>query len=211
LFLGSSIGKTSAEPSHWRRFWEEKGAKRSEIGYVREGKNQSDKEFLRNVFVVAEHPKTRMLGVVVGKVDQSLHGIKTGSAGLHAVVRQWAHSGAIGELLTRLLDLDFEIIVTSDHGNIHGNGIGKPAVGVVANERGERAHVFNDENTRAGVAKDYPDAIIWPQIGLPEDWRVLLAPGRSAFVPKSQQTVAHGGIGMEEVIVPFVRIQGCDE
>jgi hypothetical protein len=114
----------------------------------------------------------------------------------------------MGEILGRLLELKFEIVVTSDHGNIHGHGIGKPAVGVVADERGERAHVFSDENTRADVANDYPDAIVWPQIGLPEDWRVLLAPGRSAFVPKGQQTVAHGGIGMEEVIVPFVKIHG---
>jgi hypothetical protein len=206
-----SIGSTSSEKTQWTRFWEECGAKRLEIGYVRERKNQTDDDFLVDVFTVADHPKMRMLGVVVGKVDQSLHGIKTGSAGLHAVVRQWAHSGAMGELLRRLLELDYEITITSDHGNIHGHGIGKPAVGVVADERGERAHVFNDENTRAAVANDYPDAIVWPQIGLPEDWRVLLAPGRSAFVPKGQHTVGHGGISMEEVIVPFVKIRRGDK
>jgi hypothetical protein len=107
-----------------------------------------------------------------------------------------------------LLDDGYEITITADHGNIHGRGIGKPKVGVVADERGERAHVFNDELTRADVAKEYTSAIEWPQIGLPDDWRVLLAPGRGAFVPKGKHTVAHGGISMEEVIVPFVKIRG---
>jgi PglZ domain-containing protein len=206
LYFKSSLGTTTKEPAHWTRFWEDHKAKRVEVGYVREGKDKTDEDFLAEVFEVAEHPKIRMLGIVVGKVDQSMHGVKTGSAGLHAMVRQWAQAGAMGKLIKRLLDLGYEIILTADHGNIHSRGIGKPKVGSVADERGERAHVFPDENTRAGVAKEYPEAIVWPQIGLPESWHVLLAPGRSAFLPEGRQTVGHGGIAMEEVIVPFVKI-----
>lgn len=206
MFFASSLGRTSREKSQWTRFWEERGAKRVEIGYVREGKDQPDEDFLQDIFKVSEHPKMRILGVVVGKIDQSMHGIKTGSGGLHAVVREWAKSGTMAKLLRTLLDDGYEITITADHGNIHGQGIGKPKVGVVADERGERAHVFNDELTRADVAAEYPKAIVWPQIGLPDDWRVLLAPGRGAFVPKGRHTVGHGGIAMEEVIVPLVKV-----
>jgi len=206
MFFAGSLGSTHKEKNQWIRFWEDRGAKKTEIGYVREGKDQTDEGFLQEVFAVSEHPKMRMLGVVVGKVDQSMHGIKTGSSGLHAMVREWAKSGAMAKLLGALLDDGYEITLTADHGNIHGRGIGKPKVGVVADERGERAHVFIDELTRAEVAREYPEAIVWPQIGLPDNWRVLLAPGRGAFVPKGQHTVGHGGIAMEEVIVPFVKI-----
>ena len=149
----------------------------------------------------------RLLGIVVGKIDQSMHGVKTGSGGLHAMVRDWAKSGAMTRLFTSLMDDGYDITITADHGNIHAQGIGKPAVGVIADERGERAHVFTDDLTRAHVAKEYPEAMVWPQIGLPDDWRVLLAPGRGAFINKGQQTVGHGGIAMEEVIVPFVKIR----
>jgi hypothetical protein len=205
--FASSLGSTSKEPAHWARFWADRKARKVEVGYVREGKDQADEDFLSGVFEMAEHPKMRMLGIVVGKVDQSMHGVKTGSGGLHAMVRQWAQTGSMGKLINGLLELGFEIIVTADHGNIHGRGIGKPKVGSVADERGERVHVFPDENTRASVAKEYPEAIVWPQIGLPASWHVLLAPGRCAFVPKGKQTVGHGGIAMEEVIVPFVKIR----
>jgi hypothetical protein len=211
LFFESSLGNTAKEPAHWTRFWEERHVKKVEINYVREKKDQADEDFLASVFEVADHPKMRMLGIVVGKVDQSMHGVKTGSGGLHAMVRQWAQTGAMGKLINGLLDLGYEILLTADHGNIHGRGIGKPKVGSVADERGERVHVFPDENTLANVAKEYPEAIVWPQIGLPKSWHVLLAPGRDAFVPQGQQTVGHGGIAMEEVIVPFVKIRRATE
>ena len=125
---------------------------------------------------------------------------------MHAMVRDYAKNGVVGELLGTLLELGYEITLTADHGNIHGTGIGKPNAGVIADERGERAHVFNDELTRANFAQEYEGTIEWPQTGLPDDWRVLLPPGRGAFVPVGKHTVGHGGIAMEEVIVPFVRI-----
>ena len=206
FLFAASLKTTSKEPTHWKNFWDDHGAKRVEVGYVKEGKSQEPESFRQEVMKVAEHPKMRMLGVVVGKVDQSMHGIEGGSSGLHAMVRDWARNGGIGELLGSLLDLGYEITLTADHGNIHGSGIGKPNAGVIADERGERAHVFNNELTRAKFAQEYEGTIEWPQTGLPDDWRALLVPGRGAFVPVGQHTVGHGGIAMEEVIVPFVKI-----
>lgn len=206
FLFAASLSTTSKEPTHWKNFWDDHGAKRVEVGYVKEGKSQEPESFRQAVMKLAEHPKMRMLGVVIGKVDQSMHGIEGGSSGMHAMVRDWAHNGGVGELLRRLLDLGYEITVTADHGNIHGSGIGKPNAGVIADERGERAHVFNDALTRSKFAKEYEGSIEWPQVGLPDDWRTLLAPGRGAFVPEGKHTVGHGGIAMEEVIVPFVKI-----
>ena len=209
LFFESSLGNTAKEPSHWTRFWEEQGAKKVEVGYVREGRGQADEDFLTEVLESASHPKMRMLGVVVGKVDEAMHGVPTGSGGLHAMVRQWAQTGAMGKLLGELLQLGYEIILTADHGNIQGRGIGVLKDGSLPEERGVRAHVFGDESLRAKVAENCPAGIAWPQIGLPESWRALLAPGRSAFVAEGKQTLGHGGISMEEVIVPFVKIAGA--
>jgi hypothetical protein len=202
----SSIGNTAKEPNQWIRFWEDHGARRPEIGYVKEGTNQSDEDFLQAVLEVAEHPKMRMLGIVVGKVDQSMHGVKMGSSGLHATVREWCKSGGMAKLLEALLDRGYEVNITADHGNIHGRGIGKPQVGAIADDRGQRAHRFSDELTRSKTASEYPNTIEWPQIGLPKSWWVLLAANRGVFVSENQQIVAHGGMAMEEVIVPFVKV-----
>lgn len=207
FLLAPSLGSTYKEPDHWRRFWEERGASRLEIGYACQKKQEPDGAFFERVESIVDHPKVRLLGLVVGTVDQSLHNVVTGSRGIHTLVRDWAQSGALARLISNLLDDDYELFLTADHGNIEGLGIGKPNVGAVADERGERVHVFADELTRERVRAQYPGSLAWPQIGLPDTYHALLAPGRGAFIHEGKTTVAHGGIALEEVIVPFVRIR----
>lgn len=206
IFFESSLQSTRKEPAHWQRFWENVGVSRPAIGYVRQGRHQTDDAFLVDVLAVSEHPATRVLGVVVGTVDETMHGIVTGSGGLHGVVRDWAVGGAVCKLVDSLLKDGYEVLITADHGNITGDGMGKPNVGAIADERGERAHVFSDDNTRANTKRQFPGSIEWPQIGLPDGYRPLLAPGRNAFIKEGTTAVGHGGISLEEVIVPFVRI-----
>ena len=43
--------------------------------------------------------------------------------------------------------------------------------------------------------------------GLPEDYLALLAPARQAFVLEKQHTVSHGGVSIEELIVPLIQIE----
>ena len=78
---------------------------------------------------------------------------------------------------------------------------------MVADLRGERVRVYPDRSLRARVKERFPDAIVWPPLGLPEDYLPLLAPGRSAFVQEGERIVGHGGISLEELVVPFVRIE----
>ena len=61
---------------------------------------------------------------------------------------------------------------------------------------------------RAAVASRFPNAIVWKPVGLPEDFLPLIASGRSAFVQSGYRTVAHGGVTMEEAVVPFVQVIG---
>ena len=42
--------------------------------------------------------------------------------------------------------------------------------------------------------------------GLPANFMPLYAGGRTAFVSNGEQVVVHGGISVEELIVPFVKI-----
>lgn len=206
IFFESSLQSTHKEPSHWQRFWEDAGVPSAAIGYVRQKRHQTDSAFLNDVLTVSERPGTRVLGVVVGTVDETMHGIVTGSSGLHGVVRDWALGGAFHKLVRSLLDGGYEILITADHGNITGTGMGKPNVGAIADERGERAHVFSDDLTRANTRAEFPESIEWPQIGLPDGYRPLLAPGRRTFIKEGTTAVGHGGISLEELIVPFVQI-----
>ena len=67
--------------------------------------------------------------------------------------------------------------------------------------------VYPSEELRRTVAERFPDAWEWPPDGLPAGYLPLLAPGRSAFVRQGERIVAHGGVCLEELIVPFIQVE----
>ena len=165
---------------------------------------------LESVEEMIARPKTRVVGLVVDKVDKIMHGMELGAAGMHNQVQQWAGQPFMANLVDLLLENGFRVYLTSDHGNIEASGCGRPAEGAVADLRGERARIYPDSLLRGQVKKRFPDSMEWPPIGLPEGYLPLLAPGRSAFVREADRLVGHGGASLEELVVPLVRIEMRD-
>ncbi len=203
LYFPSSIWTTDREPSLWTRFWNDHGLTAREVAYAK-GLGDGSLDDFRELL---SRPDVRALGLVVDKVDKIMHGMELGAAGMHNQVRQWADEGFMTRLLDALLDAGFAIFLTSDHGNIEAEGIGRPSEGAIADLRGERARVYSDPVLRSRVHERFPDAVAWPALGLPEDCLALLAPNRSAFVRKGERIVGHGGASLEEVVVPMVEIE----
>ena len=204
LYFPSSIHTTDREPFAWKRFWADEGLSTAEVGYE---KNLRDQPDLARVEELVSHPKVRAVGLVVDKVDKIMHGMTLGSTGMHNMVHQWTNQGVLATLLDMLLDQGFAVFLTADHGNVETRGCGSPAEGAVADLRGERVRVYPDQSLRARVKERFPDAIEWPPIGLPGDYVALIAPERLAFVRETESPVAHGGITLEEVVVPLVQIE----
>lgn len=208
MFFAKTIHGTFAEGGHWARFWEDKGLSRNQVFYVDpQGKKQKTEEVERAILEAANHPTCRVLGAIVGTIDQNMHQTDLGTDGMHSMVRHWANTGKLREIVAALLERGFAVFLTADHGNVSGSGIGKPSVGATAMQRGERAHLFESELIRSSVHDDFPGTVEWPPIGLPPDYWPLLAPIRSCFLPEGKAAVSHGGISLEEVIVPFVRVR----
>lgn len=65
----------------------------------------------------------------------------------------------------------------------------------------QRRWIFKISNTFV------PDSEAWPSVGLPEDFRPLIAPGRGAFTIAGKRLVTHGGTTIDEMIVPLVRMK----
>ena len=207
LEFASSIDGTHRESVHWSNFWQDRGLPERAIRYVDpQGKKGSFEPLAEDILGAADDPAVRVIGAVAGVIDQNMHQVGLGMAGLHGLVEVWARTRQLSDLVDSLLTRDFAVFVTADHGNAFGRGFGKPAVGVTAEQRGERAHIFRNGDLRNMTATLFPQAIEWPQIGLPDDYYPLLAPYGSCFLPEGKEAVSHGGIALEEVMVPFARI-----
>ncbi|MGI6544368.1 MAG: BREX-3 system phosphatase PglZ [Limnochordia bacterium] len=203
IYFPDSISTTDREQALWSQFWVDQGFTDNQIKYMR-GLGDGA---LESVAEALAHPQVRVVGLVVDIVDRIMHGMELGTAGMHDQVRHWASGAYFHRLLSILFDCGFRVYLTSDHGNIEAVGCGSPAEGVVADIRGERVRVYPDLDFRCRALDRFPDAMEWDAIGLPDNYYPLLAPHRRAFVNPKKRTVSHGGVSVEEVIVPFVQIE----
>lgn len=204
LYFPSSINSTNSEEKLWKQFWEGHGLSRLDVAYQR-GLGDGD---AAGVLESAIHPgKTKVVGLVVDKVDKIMHGMQLGSAGMHNQIKQWCQGGFLAELAGQLLEYGYEVWLTADHGNIQCEGKGRPSEGVIAETRGERVRVYPTPELRSQVAGVFPFAHEWQPVGLPADYFPLVAGGRDAFVNPGDVIVGHGGVAIEEVIVPLVKFE----
>ena len=204
LYFPSSINSTNSEEKLWKQFWEGHGLSRLDVAYQRGLGDGGAAGVLDSTI----HPgKTKVVGLVVDKVDKIMHGMQLGSAGMHNQIKQWCHLGFLCAMIGQLLDYGYEVWLTADHGNIQSEGKGRPSEGVIAETRGERVRVYPTHELRAQVAESFPFAHEWQPVGLPADYFPLVAGGRDAFVNSGDAIVGHGGVAIEEVIVPLVKFE----
>jgi len=231
IYFPASIHTTDKEQGLWTQFWVDQGLTQHEVAYAR-GLGDGD---LDEVSELLSRPRLRVVGLVIDKVDRIMHGMELGAAGMHNQVRQWARQGFMRDFLGLLHDRGFQVYLASDHGNIEARGVGRPAEGAVADLRGERVRVYSDPRLRAqakaaidsrlpwrspsgqpaAVQNGNPavlsvESLEWPSVGLPEDYLALIAPNRTAFVRAGETLVGHGGISVEELLVPLVQIDRRD-
>ena len=204
LYFPSSINSTNSEEKLWKQFWEGHGVSQLDVVYQR-GLGDGPVE---NVLCSAiRSEKTKIVGLVVDKVDKIMHGMQLGSVGMHNQIKQWCQGGFLAELVGQLLEYGYEVWLTADHGNIQCDGKGRPSEGVIAKTRGERVRVYPTPELRAQVAGSFPFAYEWQSVGLPSDYFPLVTGGRDAFVNSGNAVVGHGGVAIEEVIVPLVKVE----
>ena len=200
----ASINSTDSEEKLWQQFWMDNGLSRPEIAYKR-GLGSGDVS--KDLDETVNPGQTKAVGLVVDMVDKIMHGMQLGAVGMHGQVAQWCQGGYLGKLIDYLLDHDYDVWLTSDHGNIECEGKGRPTEGVLAEIRGARARVYQTPELRSQVASAFTSAREWEPVGLPDSYFPLVAGGRDAFVNPGNSIVGHGGITLEEVIVPLVRFE----
>ncbi|MGR9398870.1 BREX-3 system phosphatase PglZ [Rhizobium leguminosarum] len=198
----NSIETTSQEPSLWTRFWQENGLRKLEIIFQKGIKRT---EQLAELEEAISRPTTKVAGIVVDMIDEIVHGAMLGKRGIAGQINAWCDTGFVEKLLLLLTDQGYEIYLTADHGNVDAEGIGRLSQGVVSELRGERVRTYRSDALAASVPPEI-NAFRFDSPGLPPDFLPLYAGTRGAFVPKGEQIVAHGGISVEELIVPFIKI-----
>lgn len=202
--FANTLETTSKESKHFETFWDDHQLPATAVAFRVHGTNESFQDFAHACLELAGKPKARVLGLVANYVDSAAHGAADRRS-LHDVVRGWAGTGQLADLVGQLVERGFTVYLTADHGNVEAVGAGAPSIGKLADHKGDRALWFPNPLLLAPVVHAYSHAQPWPSDrGLPPTIAAAVARDRSAFLPPGRVAVCHGGAALEEVAVPFV-------
>lgn len=192
-----SLWTTQPERRRWQAFWTSQGFSVSGVAYHRV-KGRLPHDFLG----FGDAPIT---GVVVNAVDDLMHTSELfGDAQLLANLDVWVANGFLDDLVRRATTAGIETWITADHGNLECLPSGALSEGVAIESAGKRLLRYPNRLLRDASAAE---GITWDDTpGMPSSAEPLMfAPGRQAFT-HNQLSISHGGLSIDEVIVPLVRV-----
>jgi hypothetical protein len=201
--FAETIESTSSEPNQWSRFWQDQGLRANEVMY-RKGIKRRDQ--LIELGTDLSAPSIKVAGIVVDMVDEIVHGAMLGKRGIATQIEGWCESGFVDQLFSLLLDKGFHVYLTADHGNVEAVGQGRPNQGLAPEIRGERVRTYRSETLANESAAANSNTYRIDLAGLPSNFMPIFAAGRTAFMQQGEPAVVHGGISIEELIVPFVKV-----
>ena len=153
-------------------------------------------------------PGVKFLCVIINDIDNLVHGQTQGRAGMYNDVTLLAQSGKLQKLITKLFADGFTVYLTSDHGNTLCTGLGAPhGMGVEVETKSKRMLVLRDFADGAELKEKY-SLTEYPGFYLEKNqYKYLICDTGSSFDIKGSEVMTHGGMSIDEVIVPFIKIK----
>ncbi len=197
-----------SEARAWELFWSREGVDKTACRLL---PLQYDRQI--DQMPELQDPMVKFWCLIDDTPDKLAHNATLGAADQQSSLRLWldpAHeqnSLALEKLIGSFLDRGYTVFLASDHGHVEATGFGQPSEGLLASTRGKRARIYKDELAALRIQSAFENTILWDNDGILPDQMIALMPaGRDAFAPSGEVVVTHGGISIDEVIVPFIQI-----
>ena len=148
--------------------------------------------------------------VIINDVDDMVHGQKQGRGGMLDDIRRLAGTGNLHNMVKRFLRRGFDVYITADHGNVPCTGQGLlRGMGVETETRSHRMIVLKEYADKEKF-KLVHNMIDFPKYYLDKQYDYLICNIGESFDAKGEKVMTHGGITVDEVIVPFIKIKAVD-
>ncbi|ADQ40169.1 PglZ domain protein [Caldicellulosiruptor acetigenus I77R1B] len=199
LRFKTTMFSTNYDEKHFKRFFMNSGYKEKEIAYIRSIKTFEEENLRR-----ALEEDCKVLCVVVDVIDEFVHGQIFNYKGLQNQINFYMSEGYLQKFLEELFKENYEVFIASDHGNVLTVGQGNVKEGVYIDTLSNRVKIYPKDipiESPTGIK-----IIKWGGIGLPDEYNYVVSDDNLSFHDKGKTILTHGGISIEEIIVPFVRI-----
>jgi len=147
--------------------------------------------------------------VIINDIDDLVHSQKQGNIGMYSDIKLLSQSEKLQNLIKKLYENGFDVYIASDHGHKETKTIGSPkGTGVEVETKSKRTIILKDFADYEGIINEF-DLLEYPPYFLPKDYKYLLCEYNKSFGVRDNIILSHGGISIEEVIVPFIKIEGA--
>ena len=103
-----------------------------------------------------------------------------------------------------LSDLGFAVYITADHGNAVCTGVGEFRGDINAQTRATRMAAIKDLSYRTMMLT--LNSTEYPGFHLNSDYHYFVCNEGVSFNRIGEAVITHGGMSLDEVVVPFIRI-----
>lgn len=148
--------------------------------------------------------------VIINDIDDMVHGQKQGRIGMFNDVGVMAKQKKLVDLVKKLLVAGFDVYITADHGNTTRHGMGKLMSSGVETETKSRCMLVLKEIADKDSMKEKFGLLEFPKTYLPKEFDYLICDVGDSFDTKGEDVMSHGGISIDECVVPFIKIKAVD-
>jgi hypothetical protein len=148
--------------------------------------------------------------VIINDVDDMMHGQKQGRLGMYQDIGLLAKQHKLADMTKRFLAEGLDVYISADHGNTFCTGMGKlMGTGVETETKSRRMIVLKDFADKQNLI-DKCQLIDFPKYYLFKEFDYLICDEGRSFDAKGEEVMSHGGITIDEVVVPFIKIKAVD-
>ncbi len=205
--FAETVYQTNKDGDRWTRFWVNYEIPANRITYLRVQANGSG---LAELQAIADS-NNRRLGIVVNLFDDVMHGTKGVTAGsdkrvYYQTLGAQLENGRLHELFAALFAQDYQVYLTSDHGNFSGVGMGIQPPKALVEKYAKRVALFDS----AVLAEDFAAThglFTYRTKFLPEEMHPVYMNGRGLLSANGNVEISHGGLSLEELVVPLIKLE----
>lgn len=148
--------------------------------------------------------------VIINDIDDMVHGQKQGRIGMFNDVGVMARQKKLVEMTRRFLSAGFDVYITADHGNTTRRGMGKlMSTGVETETKSRCMMVLKGFADKDGM-KEKHGLLEFSKTYLPKEYDYLICDVGDSFDAKGEEVMSHGGISIDECVVPFIMIKAVE-
>lgn len=148
--------------------------------------------------------------VIVNDIDDMVHGQKQGRIGMFNDVGVMAKKQKLVDITRRFLSAGFDVYITADHGNTIRRGMGKLMSSGVETETKSRCVLVLKGFADKDITKEKYGLLEFPKTYLPKEYDYLICDVGDSFDSKGENVMSHGGISIDECVVPFIKVKAVE-